>query len=87
MVWRPDVQEIQQIRHFNEVFVTDLTVSDTRCASGSAAAGGAGAGLFERDQSGPTGATGSRGVWAGEGRADEATQYRPVALEVGFTIL
>ena len=87
MAWRPDVQEIQQIRHFNEVLVTDLTVSDTRCASGSAAAGGAGAGLFERDQSGPTGATGSRGVWAGEGRADEATQYGPVALEVGFTIL
>ena len=31
-------------------------------------------------------ATGSRDGGAGEGRSDEATQYRPVALEIAFAI-
>ena len=69
-----------------KAFVSALTVSELPRVE-STVAGSAGEGSFDSDQAGSNRATGSRDGGAGEGRGDEPTQYRPVALEIAYAIV
>jgi hypothetical protein len=87
--WRREVQAIQWVpagSSLREVFIADLAVSELAGVEPTAVSD-AGDGPFGNDQAGSNRATESRDGGAGEGRGDEPTQYRPVALEIAFAIL
>ena len=87
--WRRKVQAIQRVPARFVVrrgVAADFAVSEPTGAD-STVTSGAGERSFESDQAGSNRATGSRGGRAGEGRDDEPTQYRPVALEIGYAIV
>jgi hypothetical protein len=86
--WRRKVRPFQRVplgSSLDEVFAADPAVSEPTRAD-STVPSGAGEGSLESDQAGSNTATGSRGG-AGERRDDEPTQYRPVALEIGYAIV